>query len=206
MRRLFLAVLVAGVVAPASAAASVFTIEAIYGIARPPSADLRSAVEGARAERDLAEDSLQIVGGDVLLNLGGLQLGAIVDTTIGDGINQTAVGGLVGFRVGDKLRLDLLGEVGGHRFGNVLDDRSVVTASSRSDWLLYVGVRPGVAYRIDLAPGSAGIIVGVWGFARWDVTDSTVPVTVADPSGSSPANLDLGGTSIGATLRFGLEL
>lgn len=193
-------------VTPSSAAAAVFTLEGFYGIARPPSADLSSAVAGATGARDIADSSLQIAGGDVLVNLGGFQFGAIADTTFGgDGGTQTAVGGLLGFRLGDDLRLDLLGEVGGHRFGNLLEDESVLTSSSASEWLLYVGVRPGVAYRIDLAP-TTGLIVGVWGFARWDVTDKTVAVNVGDPVSGSPANLELGGTSIGATLRVGIEL
>jgi hypothetical protein len=155
-------------------------------------------------DRDLSESSMQIAGGDVLLNLGAFQLGAIVDTTFGDGIKQTAVGGLLGFRLGDKLRLDLLGEAGGHRFGNVLDDPSIVTGSSTDEWLFYVGVRPGIAYR--LGSGGTGILLGVWGFARWDVTDRRVGVTVGDATGTSPADVELGGTTIGATLRLGIEL
>jgi opacity protein-like surface antigen len=206
MTRLLSALLATALLAPATASAAVVTVEALYGLARPPSANLTTAIEGARNERDLSDSSLQLAGGDVIVNLGGMQFGAIVDTTFGDGVTQTALGGLFGFRLGDQLRLDLLGEAGGHRFGNVLDDRSIVTASSSSEWLLYVGVRPGVAYRFDLGPSSAGIVVGVWGFARWDVTDSDVGVTVGDASGASPANVELGGTTIGATLRLGLEL
>lgn len=204
--RLVPAVLAAALLAPAAADASIVTIEGQYGIARPPSANLSSAIAGASDERDLAESSLQLAGGDILLNLGLLQIGAIADTTFGDGVTQTAVGGLFGVRLGDELRLDLLGEVGGHRFGNVLEDQSIVTGSSASEWLMYVGVRPGVAYRFDFVPGGPGLVVGVWGFARWDVTDKDVGVSLGDPASASPGTVELGGTTIGATLRLGVEL
>jgi hypothetical protein len=204
-RTLLSALVTISLAAPAAAAAATLTVEGFYGLARPPEANLRAAVVGAQDERDLADSSLQLAGGDVLVNLGGFQLGAIVDTTFGDGVTQTAVGGLLGFRLGDDLRLDLLGEVGGHRFGNVLDDPSIVTASSTSEWLMYVGVRPGIAYRVDVAP-TIGLIVGVWGFARWDVTDKSIALDVGQAGSTSPADLDLGGTTIGATFRLGVEV
>lgn len=184
-----------------------FAIEGLYGLARPPEANFRAAVSGAANEDDLSESSLQIAGGTLLLNFGFFELGAIVDTTFGDGVTQTAIGGLGGFRFGERLRLDLLGEVGGHRFGNVADDPSIVTASSTDQWLFYVGLRPGLAYKIEIGePGGLGFLVGVWGFVRWDVTDENVPVTVGGAGGATPGNVELGGTSIGATLRAGIEL
>lgn len=179
-------------------------IEGLYGLVRPPEADFSAAVSGAANDDDLSESSLQIAGATVLLNLGVLELGAIVDKTFGDGVTQTALGGLAGLRLGDKLRLDLLGEAGGHRFGDITDDPSILTASSTDEWLFYVGLRPGLAYRIDLVPG-VGLLVGIWGFVRWDVTDKTVPVTVRGAT-AIPGEVELGGTSIGATLRAGIEL
>jgi hypothetical protein len=179
-------------------------IEGLYGIARPPEANFKASVSGAANDEDLSESSLQIAGATVLLDLGALELGAIIDKTFGDGVTQTAIGGLFGLRLGDKLRLDLLGEAGGHRFGDFSDDPSVVTESSADEWLFYVGLRPGVAYRMDLAPGF-GILLGVWGFARWDVTDKSVPVTVSGATGVAPGEVELGGTSIGVTLRAGIE-
>ena len=203
IRSVLSALALAALVAPGAARAASVTVEGQYGISRPPSADVNSAIGGVTTNlSDLAESSLQVAGGDVLLSFGGFQIGAVADTTFGDGVTQTAVGGLFGFRIGDELRLDLLGEVGGQRYGNVLEDQSIVTASSTSEWLLYVGVRPGVAYRFDVVPGS-GIVLGVWGFARWDLTDATVDVNVGDTE--SPASIDLGGTTIGATLRLGVE-
>jgi hypothetical protein len=205
MRRATTAMMVALAIllAPHTAWAGI-AIEGLYGFARPPEANFRAAVSGAANDDDLSESSLQIAGATLLLNLGALELGAIIDKTFGDGVTQTALGGLVGLHLGDKLRLDLLGEAGGHRFGDVTDDPSVVTGSSADEWLFYVGLRPGLAYRIDLSPG-VGFLVGIWGFVRWDVTDKTVPVTVRGATGLAPGDVELGGTSIGATLRAGIE-
>ena len=189
---------------PATAGAAGLSIEALYGISWPPAADFESAVSGVESD-DVSEDTAQIVGGTILVNFGAFELGAIVDATMPDrGPDQTAIGGLAGIRLGDKLRLDLLGEIGGQRYGNVFEDDDVVTGSTEDQWLVYVGLRPGVAYRFDLSPDGAGILVGVWGFARWDVTDERVPVT-AGSDVPSAGEVDLGGTTIGATLRAGIE-
>jgi hypothetical protein len=206
MRRATPAILVALAIllSPNAAWGVSLAIEGLYGFARPPEADFTAAATSALNDDDLSDSSLQIAGGTVLLDLGGLELGAVADQTFGDGPTQLAIGGLFGFRIGDKLRLDLLGEAGGHRFGDITEDSSVVTDSSADEWLFYVGLRPGLAYRLDLAPG-VGILVGVWGFVRWDVTEERVPVTVGGVPGTG-GDVELGGTSIGATLRFGIEL
>jgi hypothetical protein len=194
--------LVAVALAPRPADAAVL-IEGFYGLARPPAADFSAAVDSAQQSSDLADSSQQIYGGDILINLGGFQFGAIVDTTSGDVAEQTAIGGLAGFRFGDKLRFDLLGELGGQRFGNVFEDTDVVSASTEDQWLMYVGLRPGIAYRFG-GPESMGVVVGVWGFARWDLTDGNTRVDAGEGV-PSPGDVDLGGTTIGATLRLGLE-
>jgi hypothetical protein len=190
---------------PATAGAAGVSIEALYGISWPPAADFESAVEDVDDD-DVSEDTAQIVGGTILVNFGVFEIGAIVDATMPDrGPDQTAVGGLAGFRFGEKLRLDLLGEIGGQRYGNVFEDDDVVSGSTEQQWLMYVGVRPGVAYRFDLgAEGGMGILMGLWGYARWDVTDERVPVT-AGSDVPSAGEVDLGGTTIGATLRAGIE-
>jgi hypothetical protein len=186
--------------APATAGAANLSIEALYGVSWPPGADFESAVGGVNSQ-DLSEETAQIVGGTVLVNLGVFEFGAILDTTIPDqGPEQTAIGALAGLRFGDKLRLDLLGEIGGQRYGNVFEDSDVVAESTSEQWLMYVGLRPGVAYRFG--SGGAGLLVGVWGFARWDVTDENIPVTAGDtPQGE----VKLGGTTVGLTLRAGIE-
>ena len=172
-----------------------FAIEGLYGFARPPEANFRASLGAAVGDDDLSESSLQIAGGTLLLNFGAFEIGAIADKTFGDGVTQTSVGGLVGFRLGESLRLDLLGEVGGQRFGDI-------RGSSAEEWLMYVGLRPGLAYRFELgAPGGAGFLLGVWGFVRWNVTDEDVRVTAG--AVDDVGDVDLGGTTIGATLRAG---
>jgi hypothetical protein len=151
---------------------------------------------------DLSEDSSQIIGGTLLLSFGLLEVGAIVDATIPDkGPDQTAIGALGGIRLGEKLRVDLLGEIGGQRYGNVFEDSDVVTDSTEEQWLMYVGLRPGIAYRFGAEDG-IGIVLGVWGFARWDVTDENVRVSAGD---ETQGEVELGGTTLGATLRAGIE-
>jgi hypothetical protein len=187
------------------AAQALISIEALYGIARPPSADFRSALSGAADDPDLFASSLHIAGGTVLVSLGGVQFGAVADTTFrGNSASQTAIGGLLGLRFDlGALRIDALAEAGGHRYGNFLEDPSVVTASSKEEWLFYLGLRPGIAFRFG--EGTPGLLVGLWGFARWDVNEKDVAVTIASAGDTSPGSVELGGTTIGATLRVGLE-
>ncbi len=185
---------------PAAASAAV-QIEGFYGIERPPSADFSSAVSGATSEPRLFKSSLQMAGGDLLLNLGGLELGAIVDTTFGnDTASQTAIGALAGVALGTTLKIDLLAEAGGHRYGNFASNPEIVTASSKDQWFFYVGLRPGFTVKL----GGGPLSIGVWGFVRWDVNTENVPVTVG--SAGSAGSYKLGGTTIGATLRLGFEL
>ncbi|MGC3998010.1 MAG: hypothetical protein QM767_11165 [Anaeromyxobacter sp.] len=186
--------------APVAANAGGVGIEALYGVAWPPATDFDSAVGGVNTDH-LSEDTSQIYGGTLLLNFGLLDIGAIVDTTSPDqGPDQTAIGGLAGLRFGDKLRFDLLGEIGGQRYGNVFENTDVVTESTSDQWLMYLGLRPGIAYRFGPSEG-LGLVVGVWGFARWDVTDKKLSVD----SGDAQGEVKLGGTTIGATLRAGIE-
>ncbi len=195
----------AAILAPATASAAV-TIEAFYGIARPPAADFSAAAGAAQDDPDLIDNSLNIAGGDLILHLGILEIGAIADVSWKTGsASQTAIGALVGVGgdVGGAFRLELLGEIGGHRYGNFAENPRIVTASSSEEWLAYVGLRPGVAYRFPV--GEMGVVIGIWGFARWDLSTSDVPVTVGSAGSASPGTVELGGTSIGAVARIGLD-
>jgi hypothetical protein len=187
------------------AASALVSVDAFYGLTRPPSASFSAAVSGAQNNPDLLASSLQIAGGDLILHLGTLELGAIADTSFKSGsASQTAIGGLAGFGwnlLG--LRLEALGEAGGQRYGDFLKNPSILAASSKSEWLAYVGLRPGLTYRFDAGP--AGVLVGLWAFVRWDLTTSNVPVTVASASGASPGSVKLGGATIGAVARVGLD-
>ncbi len=196
--------LAAAILAPSAASATV-SVEAFYGISRPPSADFHSAVSGAGDDPDLFDNSLQIAGGNVLLHLGLLEIGAIGDFSWKSGsARQTAFGGLLGVG-GDMgaLRLELLGEVGAQRYGNFLENRRIITASSDEQWFAYVGVRPGIAYRFS--PGSPGFLIGLWGFARWDLNSKDMRVTVASADDTALGTLDLGGTTIGVVARVGFD-
>lgn len=202
-RRIAPLLLAAAVLAPSAASAAV-SVEAFYGITRPPSADFTSAVTGARDDPELFANSLQIAGGDVILHLGLLELGAIADFSWKSGsARQTAIGGLVGVG-GDMgaLRLELLGEVGGQRYGDFTENRRIITASSSEQWFAYVGVRPGIAYRFS--PGGPGFLIGIWGFARWDL-NSGDRITIADADNTALGSLELGGTTIGAVARVGFD-
>ncbi len=200
--------LAAAMAVPATASAAV-SIEGFYGITRPPSADFTASVSGAANDPDLIKSSLQIAGGNLILHLGILELGAIADTSWKSGsASQTAIGALAGIG-GDYrkvLRLEALGEIGGQRYGNFLENPDIVTASSNNQWFAYVGLRPGIAYRIPVGEtGSTGVLVGLWAYVRWDLTTANVPMTVRSASGTAPANMELGGTTIGAVARLGLD-
>jgi hypothetical protein len=187
--------------APAAAKGTGLQIEGFYGLERPPSTSFSAAVSGIGSASDLFSSSLQLAGGDVLVDLGGLELGAIGDVTFGhDSASQTALGGLIGFAAtAAGMKIDLLAEAGGHRIGDFTNNPDVVTASSSSAWLFYVGLRPGVSFQLG-----GPVSLGAWVFVRWDVTSDNVPVTVG--SAASAGSYKLGGTTIGATLRLGFSL
>jgi hypothetical protein len=198
MRRARWLAVAAALIAPAAASAIGVQIEGFYGLERPPDTSFSSAVSGAASASDLYKSSLQLAGADVLLNLNGLELGAIIDTTFGDNTaSLTAIGGLVGAAISNgTIKLDLLAEAGGHRYGNFASNPDIVTASSSSEWLTYVGLRPGVSFRLG------GLVtLGVWVFVRWDVESHDLPVTVKNAS--SAGSYSLGGTTAGATVRLG---
>jgi hypothetical protein len=173
-------------------------VEGFYGLAHPPATDFHAAVSGTASQPDLFKSSLQIAGGDLLLNFNWFEVGAIGDVSWRSGsATQTALGGLVGAKLPvGPFRIDALGEIGGHMYGNF----SNVSTSKSSQWLMYVGLRPGFAY--TFGADGRGFMIGVWGYARWDVTNQNVPVTAVS---GTPINGEykLGGTSIGATLRAG---
>lgn len=199
-RTMWLAVAVA-LIAPAAARASDLQLEGFYGLERPPTTSFSAAVSSTGSASNLFDTSLQIAGGDLLLNLGGLELGAIIDTTFGhDTASQTALGALAGFALAASgLKIDLLAEAGGHRYGNFASNPDVVTASSSSQWLAYVGLRPGFTFRLG-----GPLSLGLWAFVRWDLTSHDQQVTVG--SAGSAGSYKLGGTTIGATVRLGFDL
>lgn len=202
MRRLALHLLgVVAMLAPGAAAAQALTIEGFYGVERPPATDFSAAVSGVTSS-SLFDSALQMAGGDVLLRLSVLELGVIGDTTFGsDRASQAAIGGLAGIAFGESTRLDLLAEAGGHAYGNLAHNPDFVVSSS-TQWLFYVGLRPGISFKL----GDGPLSLGLWGFARWDVTSHDLPVTLSSVSTGNAGTYKLGGTTIGLTLRLGLVL
>lgn len=196
---LWAGLMAASLLAPGVAKAAGFTFEGFYGIARPPDTSIESALDDV----DLFDDTLQIAGGDVLIRLGVFEFGAIADVTWDDNApSQTYIGGLAGVALPlGGVRIDLLGEIGGHRFGNLAEDPEILTASDSDQWLAYVGLRPGLAFKMG-SPGQPGLLIGVWTFARWDLRKENVPVTL---EGGGEGDVELGGVSVGATLRLGVD-
>ncbi len=208
IRRIVPILAAAALLAPQAAHAAV-SLEGFYGLARPKSGSFSQAVSGTANDPNLVADSLNIAGGDLIFHMSWFELGAILDTSWKSGsASQTALGGLIGIG-GDYagwLRLEALGEVGGQRYGNFANNPNIVTSGSSSQWFMYVGLRPGVAVHVPLGDdGKIGALVGVWGFARWDLNTSNTAVTVGNAGSTSPGSIKLGGTTIGAELRLGVE-
>jgi len=178
------------------------TLEGFYGMARPPGTDFHSSVSGAVNDPEIFNHSQQIAGADLMFNLDWFQFGAIADYTWAkDKASQTALGGLAGLKLMlGSVRLDLMGELGGHRYGSL---QSTVN-SGKDQWLAYVGLRPGIAFKFGPAD-QPGMILGLWTWARWDLDAGSVPVTAGNASNVTPGSLKLGGTSVGAAVRLGFD-
>jgi hypothetical protein len=206
IRRLVPILLVAALAVPQVAHAAV-SLEVFYGLSRPRADSFSAAATGTANDPHLIRDSLNIAGGDLILHLGLFELGAIIDTSWKSGsASQTAIGGLIGVG-GDMdgwLRLEALAELGAQRYGNFTENPSIVTSGSDA-WFAYIGLRPGAAVRMRVGAGNTGVLVGVWAFARWDLSTSNVPVTVGNAGSASPGSIKVGGTTIGAELRLGLD-
>ena len=76
----------------------------------------------------------------------------------------------------------------------------MVTRSKSEAWLISVGLRPGLSLRFG--PGDI-LLLGVWAFARWDVTSQDVQVNLG---GANDSTYKLGGSEFGASLRAGIHL
>lgn len=148
------------------------------------------------------KDASQSFGATAILRLGMLDVGVIGELGRPGKANTTTVLGAMGgvnLDVG-ALRLEALAELGGHRYGNAVHNSTIISESTGSDWLAYVGLRPGLSMRL----GESGRwLLGVWAFARWDITSKTVPVNLA---GGGQGDYKLGGSQFGGQLRFGFSL
>ncbi len=189
----------AALLAPGLASGVGLTVEGFYGLTRPPDTKISNALE----DRNIFDDSLQLAGGDVLIRFGVLELGAIADVNWGDDTaTQSAIGGLAGIALPlGPARLDLLGEIGGQRYGNLAKNPNLAGNDTGDKWLAYVGLRPGLAFKVGGT--GPGLLVGIWTFARWDLQKEDVRVTLA--GGGGEGDYELGGVTLGATLRVGVD-
>jgi len=173
------------------------------GLDKYDSVGLRSGLDSTDfSSSQQLKDASQSFGATAILRLGMLDLGAIGELGRPGKTNDTTVLGLLGGINLDlgPLRFEALGEVGGHRYGNAVHNSTIISESTGSDWLAYVGLRPGLAMKL----GDDGRwLLGVWAFARWDVTSKTVQVTLAD---TTTGSYKLGGSQFGGQLRFGFSL
>lgn len=171
------------------------------GVDRYDAVTLRSGLRAADfTDAQQLRDSSLTLGATAIVRLGLLEVGGLAELGRPGRDNPTAtVGALggVGFSLG-RLRLEALGELGGQRYVDALSNPKVIQDTNASHWLAYVGVRPGVYLRLG---ESGNMLLGVWGYGRWAVTQKDVQVTLADLTGTGI--YDLGGSQVGAALRLG---
>lgn len=201
LRWLQLSVVLSVLAVPALAAAGNFDLSLHGGLDRYDAFGLKSGLGGVSDEGQLKDASTHI-GATVIFRSGILELGAIGELgRPGSDGATTFLGALAGagFDLG-QLRLELLAEVGGHRYGDLLQDSTVVSRSKSEAWLLSAGVRPGLS--VHFGPNGT-FLAGLWAFARWDVTSSDVIVNVG---GANQSTYELGGAQFGMALRLGVSL
>jgi hypothetical protein len=113
----------------------------------------------------------------------------------------TLLGALLGLGLDvEAFRLEALGELGAHRYGDLLKDGAVTSRSRSEAWLVSVGLRPGLSIRFG--PGDM-LLLGVWAFARWDLTSQNVQVSLGSGNDST---YKLGGSQYGASVRVGFRI
>lgn len=155
------------------------------------------------SDKALLKNANTHVGLAGILKLGTMEVGALVESGTQSGGGKTLTAGALGGLGFDLmgLRLEALAELGGHRFADFLKDPSVSQLSTDNAWLYYLGLRPGLSYAFG---SGVKFVVGVWGFARWDLT--TKNVTVTPTAGGPSTTYKLGGSNFGASLRLGVSI
>lgn len=169
-----------------------------YGVDKYDAVGLKSGLGGV-SDSALLKDTSTHVGATAIYWNGMGEFGAIGEIGRPGKDGSTALLGVLGglgFGMGG-FRLEALGELAAHRYGDVIDDPAVVTRSRSEAWLVSVGIRPGLS--VNFGP----LLVGVWAFARWDVTSQDVQVSLGS---SNDSTYKLGGAEFGASLRAGFRL
>lgn len=204
LRRLILCALFA---VPALSRADIISVSAeLYGgYDKYDAMGVKSGVANLNlSDKALLKNANTHVGLSGILKLGTLEAGALLETgkQSGGGASTITAGLLGGLGLDlAGLKLEALAELGGHRFGDFLKDPSVRQLSTDNAWLYYIGLRPGVSYVFGTG---IKFLVGIWAFARWDMTTKNIVVT---PTAGGPSTTyKLGGSDFGASLRLGLVL
>ena len=172
-----------------------------YGLDKYDAVGLRSGLGGVH-NQSLLKDTSTSVGATAIYRSGMAELGAIGEIGRPGQSGSTTLLGLLG-GLGLNLagfRLEALGELGAHNYGDVLHDAAVVSQSRSDAWLVSLGLRPGLS--MHFGPQNA-LLVGVWAFARWDLTSQDVQVNLG---GGNTSTYRLGGSQFGAALRVGFSL
>jgi hypothetical protein len=181
------------------------TLQAWGAVSRYDVGGLRQGAQNAGWGRDLLQDRVGSYGGSVLLRLGNLDLGALVEgQLIRDRTDAAVVTPLVGLAVnlGTALRLDLLVELGGHRITNVQFAGQVDVSLARSVWLPYLGARP--TFTVRFPAGPMRLVLSVAPFARWDLVKRTITLT-GGGSSVTTSSYDVGGATFGLAAGAGVE-
>jgi hypothetical protein len=172
-----------------------------YGLDKYDAVGLKSGLGGVHSG-SMLKDTSTTVGATVIFRSGMAELGAIGEIGRPGKSGSTTLLGLLGglgMEVG-PFRLEALGELGAHKYGDVLHDAAVVSQSRSEAWLVSLGLRPGLS--LHFGPQDA-LLVGIWAFARWDLTSQDVQV---DLGGGNTSTYKLGGSQFGASLRVGISL
>ena len=183
-----------------------FNLELYGGYDKYDAMGLKSGVSNVNlSDKALLKNANTHIGLDGILKLGTMEVGALLESGTQSGGGKTLTAGALGGFGFDLmgLKLEALAELGGHRFADFLKDPSVSQLSSSQEWLYYLGLRPGLSYAFG---SGVKFVVGIWGFARWDLTTKNITYTPTSPTGAAPVTYKLGGSDFGASLRLGVQL
>ncbi len=178
------------------------------GVSRYDVLGLRHGLSDVQSQdgRDLLQGNFNAYGGAAVLRLGWLDLGGLYEGALLSSRSDSAVvTPLVGVALNltDLLRLDLLGELGGHRISNIGVSRDFDVSQAESVWLPYVGVRPTLSLRVPLGP--ARLVLSAAPFARWDLVQKQVTVSISGTT-TQRNTYDVGGSTYGLLGGVGIEL
>jgi hypothetical protein len=156
--------------------------------------------------RDLLDGDFDTAGASAVLRLGWLEVGALYEGTLFDEDARSEVlTPLVGFKwdLTQRVRMEVLGELGGHRITDIGSGNDLLAERPKTVWLPYVGVRPGISYRLPLGP--TRLVLSATPFARWDLMEKEVSVRTS--AGSDTRTVyEAGGSTFGVVGGLGFEI